>query len=128
MHIMQSRRDFLATLSAAGTARVVCTQPSLADVGPPEITTIRLSPDANICLAPGYIAEDLLRVEGFIDISYLADTSATRSRAATSTWSSIPPSRSSRTWTPAGRSHRWRASIPAATSCLRTRRSRRSAT
>jgi NitT/TauT family transport system substrate-binding protein len=37
---------------------------------------IRLSRDANICLAPGYIAEDLLRAEGFTDIRYLADTSS----------------------------------------------------
>ena len=42
MHIMQSRRDFLTALSAAGTAGV------LGARGPPEVTTIRLSHDANI--------------------------------------------------------------------------------
>ena len=43
MHIMQSRRDFLASLSAAGAAGVLGARASLADEGPPETTTIRLA-------------------------------------------------------------------------------------
>ena len=39
------------------------------------MTTIRLPQDANICVAPGYIAEDLLRAEGFTEIRYVASTS-----------------------------------------------------
>ena len=42
MHIMQSRRDFLAGLSAAGAASILGARASLADEGPPEVTTIRL--------------------------------------------------------------------------------------
>ena len=42
MQILQSRRDFLASLSAAGAAGVLGTRASLADEGPPETTTIRL--------------------------------------------------------------------------------------
>jgi NitT/TauT family transport system substrate-binding protein len=71
---MRSRRHFLTTLSAAGALRALGARTSLADEAPPETTVIRLSRDANICLAPGYIAEDLLRAEGFTDIRYLADT------------------------------------------------------
>jgi NitT/TauT family transport system substrate-binding protein len=71
MHIMQSRRDFLTTLSAAGTAGVLGDRASLADDGPPEVTTIRLRRDPSICIAPWYIAEDLLRAEGFTDIRYV---------------------------------------------------------
>ena len=41
---------------------------------PPETTTIRLSRDPSICLAPGYIADDLLRAEGFTDIRYVPRT------------------------------------------------------
>jgi NitT/TauT family transport system substrate-binding protein len=74
MHIMQSRRDFLTTVSAAGAAGVFGARAALANEPPPEVTMIRLSRDANICLAPGYIAEDLLRAEGFTDIRYLTDT------------------------------------------------------
>jgi hypothetical protein len=50
MHIMQSRRDFLATLSGATAAGVLGTGASLADEGPPEVTTIRLPHNSNICL------------------------------------------------------------------------------
>jgi NitT/TauT family transport system substrate-binding protein len=73
MHIMQSRRDFLASLSVAGTAGVLGTRASLADEPPPETTTMRLSRDPNICLAPLDIAEELLRAEGFTNIRYISD-------------------------------------------------------
>ena len=41
MQIIRSRRDFLASLSAAGAASVLGARASLADEGPPEVTTIR---------------------------------------------------------------------------------------
>ncbi len=85
MQIIQSRRDFLAGLSAAGAASALGARASLADEGPPETTTIRLIQDPNICLAPGYIAEDLLRAEGFTEIRTWTLTTTTRSRAARST-------------------------------------------
>jgi NitT/TauT family transport system substrate-binding protein len=71
MHIMQSRRDILTTLSAAGAASVLGPWASLADVGPPEVTTIRIAKTLGICSAPQYIAEALLRAEGFTDIAYV---------------------------------------------------------
>src|SRR5262245_37696554 len=71
MQIMQSRRAFLATLSAAGAASLLGDRGSLADEGPPETTALRIGYDSSICLAPNFIAEDLLRAEGFIDIQYM---------------------------------------------------------
>jgi NitT/TauT family transport system substrate-binding protein len=71
MHTMQSRRDFLAALSAAGAAGVLGTPRSFANEPPPETTTIRLFGDASICQAPAYISEDLLRAEGFTDVRYM---------------------------------------------------------
>jgi NitT/TauT family transport system substrate-binding protein len=74
MQIIQSRRDFLASASlaaAAGAVGVFGTGSSLADEGPPETTTIRVRRDPSICVAPQYIAEDLLRGEGFTDIRYV---------------------------------------------------------
>ncbi len=41
MHISQNRRDFLASLSAAGAAASLARGASLADEPPPETTTIR---------------------------------------------------------------------------------------
>jgi NitT/TauT family transport system substrate-binding protein len=73
IQLIQSRRDFLTTLSAAGAASVLSTRAPLADEGPPETTTIRLTGDPNICMAPMDISEDLLRAEGFTDIRYLRD-------------------------------------------------------
>jgi NitT/TauT family transport system substrate-binding protein len=71
MYTMQSRRDFLATLSAAGAVSVLGDWRALADDAPPETTVIRVRHDPAICVAPLYIAEDLLRAEGFTEIRYV---------------------------------------------------------
>ena len=67
MQIIQSRRDFLTTLSVAGAASVLGARAPLADEGPLETTTVRLVRTSGICVAPIYIAEELLRAEGFAD-------------------------------------------------------------
>jgi NitT/TauT family transport system substrate-binding protein len=72
MKIIQSRRNFLASLSAAGGASVLGTRAPLADEPTLETTTIRLVRTSGICVAPIYLAEDLLRSEGFADIRYVS--------------------------------------------------------
>jgi NitT/TauT family transport system substrate-binding protein len=81
--LVQSRRDFLAGLSAAGAAGVMGTRSSLAAEPPPETTTIRIRvedapplvvggvAENALCNAPALITEDLLREEGFTDIRYV---------------------------------------------------------
>jgi NitT/TauT family transport system substrate-binding protein len=71
MRIMQSRRGFAACASAAGVASLVGGRPSRADEEPPETPSIRLPRIPGICIAPEYVAEDLLRAEGFTDIRYV---------------------------------------------------------
>ncbi len=71
MPIVHSRREFVAGLSVAGATGLLGARTLLADEGPPETTTIRLGHDITICVAPGQIAEALLRAEGFTDIHYL---------------------------------------------------------
>src|SRR5919106_6660840 len=71
MQVAQSRRDFLTTLSAVGAATALAARPSVANEAPPDTTTIRIRRDPSICVAPQYIAEDLLRAEGFTDIRYV---------------------------------------------------------
>ncbi len=78
MQIIQTRRHFLAGLSAAGAAGLLSPRGSLADEAPPETTTIRLLKIPGICIAPQYIAEELLRAEGFTDIRYVAISSASQ--------------------------------------------------
>jgi NitT/TauT family transport system substrate-binding protein len=78
MHIMQSRRDILATASLVAAAGVLGSRGSIADEPPLETTTIRLRYDPGICVAPWYVGEDLLCAEGFTDIGYVRAKSAPR--------------------------------------------------
>jgi NitT/TauT family transport system substrate-binding protein len=70
---MQSRRDLLTTLSAVGAAGILGARASLADEGPPEVTTIRLGRGPNICGAPTMIIDELLRAEGFTEVRRTSD-------------------------------------------------------
>jgi len=71
MHILQSRRHFVAALSAAGAAGVLGARSPLADEGSPETTRLRLVKIPSICQAPQYLAEALLKAEGFTDLQYV---------------------------------------------------------
>ena len=71
MRITQSRRQFLTTLSLAAAGRLTGAPPALAAEGPLETTTVRFAKIPGICNAPQYVAEELLRAEGFTDISYV---------------------------------------------------------
>ena len=65
------RREALTGLGALATAGVWRPTAALADEPPPETTTIRLGFFPSICIAPQYVAEALLRLEGFTDIRYV---------------------------------------------------------
>ena len=67
------RREFLKGLSAlAGSAALLGYDPRIANAEPPpETTKIRLIQVPAICPAPQYIAEELLRSEGFTDVEYV---------------------------------------------------------
>jgi NitT/TauT family transport system substrate-binding protein len=71
MHIIQSRRDFLASASLATAASMLGARTSLADEAPLETTTVRLLKESGVCDAPLYVAEELLRADGFTDVSYI---------------------------------------------------------
>jgi NitT/TauT family transport system substrate-binding protein len=68
---IQTRRHFLATLSSAGAAGLVSPLQSFAEEAPPETTTIRLAKIEGICVAPQYVAEGLLKTEGFTEVEYV---------------------------------------------------------
>jgi len=72
MSIMPTRRRFLTTLSLAGAAGLVHPPRGLAEEGALETTTVRLPKVSSICVAPQYVADELLRAEGFTDIRYVA--------------------------------------------------------
>jgi len=71
MQTTQSRRSFLATLSSAGVVGLGAAH-SFAQEAPPETTAVRLSKISSICIAPQYVADELLRAEGFTEIHFVA--------------------------------------------------------
>ena len=82
MPMMQTRRRFLTTaLSLASAAGLVRARRALAAEGAPEITTVRIGKSSSICNAPRYVAQELLRAEGFTDISYVSVPSSLPSGA-----------------------------------------------
>jgi NitT/TauT family transport system substrate-binding protein len=72
MQTTQSRRSFLATLSSAGAVGLMGAPDSGAQDGRLETTTVRVAKVAAVCIAPQYVADELLRQEGFTDIRYVA--------------------------------------------------------
>ena len=65
-----NRREFLARGCAMGTAVLLGLPRHAAAEPPPETTRIRLVVNGAICLAPQYLAEELLRLEGFTHVEY----------------------------------------------------------
>jgi NitT/TauT family transport system substrate-binding protein len=70
-HEQATRRDFLARVAALGVASLLGTERSRAAELAPETTRIRFAYDPVICVAPMFLAEELLRAEGFTDIEYV---------------------------------------------------------
>ena len=68
---MIERRAFLTWLAATGVGSVTGARPVRAAEPPPEITTLRLLKTESICWAPQYVAEDLLKAEGFTEVTYV---------------------------------------------------------
>jgi len=67
-----SRREFLGTAALAGTGAILgLRSEAMAAEPPPETTRIRLVSIPGVCVAPQYVAEELLRVEGFTDVQYV---------------------------------------------------------
>ena len=66
-----SRRRFLGG-SVAGTAGLLGLLPRPAAAEPPpEMTSLRVHHSLSLCLAPQYVAEELLRAEGFTEVHYV---------------------------------------------------------
>ena len=70
MTLTQTRRRFLKMLSLAGAAGFVSPMGAMAAEEPLETTTVRILKPA-LCVSALYVAEQLLRAEGFTDIRYI---------------------------------------------------------
>ena len=71
MSLTQTRRNLPATLSSAAAISLIGSEKGSAQEAPPEVTTIRLTKLPGICIAPQYVAEGLLKIEGFSDVRYI---------------------------------------------------------
>ena len=67
------RRKFLGHTATLGVASLLGVHHGASAEPPPETTRIRLNKIRSICLAPVYVAEELLRAEGFTDVQYFGD-------------------------------------------------------
>jgi NitT/TauT family transport system substrate-binding protein len=67
-----TRREFLSMAALAGTGTLLGLRSEMAAAElPPETTKLRLVHAPTVCFAPQYIAEELLRNEGFTDVQYI---------------------------------------------------------
>ena len=68
----QSRRDFIHGMSVAGvTALTGLTPGPAAAEPPPETTRLRVVRGPSLCTAPPFVAEELLKSEGFTELQYI---------------------------------------------------------
>jgi NitT/TauT family transport system substrate-binding protein len=75
------RREFLAATTLTATSTLLGVHPMLAGAEPPpETTKLRLIRSTGMCWAPQYAAEELLRAEGFTDVSSIRVPRRTRCR------------------------------------------------
>jgi NitT/TauT family transport system substrate-binding protein len=65
------RRGFVSAAAALGAGALLGRSQTAAAEPPPETTTIRLVHTSAICLAPQYLAEEFLRLEGFSRVEYV---------------------------------------------------------
>lgn len=71
-----TRREFVRGLTLGGSAGLLGVRPAHATAEPPpETKRIRLAhTPIGTCWAPQYVAEDMLRAEGFSDLRYVKVT------------------------------------------------------
>jgi hypothetical protein len=73
-----NRRAFITASSALGASAALGMPRSAAAEPPPETTTLRIFEGPPTCLAPQYVAQDLLHGEGFTDVRYVKFPSDTK--------------------------------------------------
>src|SRR5262245_53426628 len=70
-HARIGRRRFLRGLSLVGVTGLLGAPRRGYAEPPPETTRIRLAGSRALCFAPQFVAEELLRAEGFSDVQYV---------------------------------------------------------
>jgi NitT/TauT family transport system substrate-binding protein len=69
---MMQRRQFLRRMAGVGSATLVGLRPRVASAQPPpETTKLSIAEIPSSCRSPEWMAEELLRAEGFTDVRYV---------------------------------------------------------
>jgi NitT/TauT family transport system substrate-binding protein len=76
MTMLQTRRRFLSTFAMGGAAGLLPGPSASAAEGTLETASVRFVKNPAICVAPQYYSQELLRTEGFSEISYVKATDA----------------------------------------------------
>ena len=76
MTMLQTRRRFLSTFAMGGAAGLLPGPSASAAEGTLETASVRFVKNPAICVAPQYYSQELLRTEGFSEISYVEATDA----------------------------------------------------
>ena len=69
--MIMHRRSFISGVAAAAGASLLRPVSISAAEGSPETTSVTLAKTPALCTAPQFIAEELLRAEGFTEIRYV---------------------------------------------------------
>lgn len=73
MPTIQTRRRFLSGAALASATGLLRVPRAIAAERALQTTTVRIGKNPGICIAPQYIAEELLRAEGFTDVHYVEE-------------------------------------------------------
>jgi NitT/TauT family transport system substrate-binding protein len=75
--VRSSRREFMGSIGLTAAAGLLGVPlPESAAESPPETTTLRIGHSPSLCAAPQFVAEDLLRGEGFTSVTYVKSADA----------------------------------------------------
>lgn len=77
MPIIQNRRRFLTGLTAISAAGLCRPRTSSAAEAAPETNTVRFAEAIGICIAPQFVAEEMLRADGFTDFRKVTSQAGT---------------------------------------------------
>src|SRR6185503_11959633 len=80
-HELWDRRAFVKGLASMASAGLLGLEPARVRAEPPpETNSITLVDDGTICIAPVFVAEALLKCEGFTDVRYIRIENGTQTQ------------------------------------------------
>jgi NitT/TauT family transport system substrate-binding protein len=89
MDTVQTRRNVLAGIAAVGLAPLFRHREAFAEEALLETISVRFARSPGICLAPQYVAEDMIRIDGLSDFRYVDTQAGLTSTALLARWGGL---------------------------------------